>query len=829
MATAHDAIVEPEDTRAYEGAPGQTRMQSIHLIAAHGSAVSRKVYRVVNVKTDPLLRELALDGELHRLADGRRLLMPFVYHDPDHRKFALVIPTELSHLEFKEWSALMSELAEDTSATVPRYVRDAMTVVGLSAFRRYAEVQPERDDQWLDEHGRELEEEDEFGPDKFPFLRDSSPPPDMSAIRRPRSQTATNDDTDREWQEVSSDELGSDDATIVASVSSLASQAEATHRNATEAAVRRTVSDNLPSPPENLSKPRTRSQRSSGEFAAQSQSPPDSTGPSKPRDRKRRSRSFGARMEVDSVPDVAPPGSFDPRQTHRMAARILDDNLWLFASLSSDQYATLGRNPELLLQCVLREGRPVVVLSLVSQRDGTPAGRIAFDGLGAMAKSLLTSLEAAYRAHLSLYVDGHYRETLDLASLREGVARVIIEYIEELPQGKALVDGDTAVEHVLRTPPPVDSDDLPFGPARRPMSTTKTVLHAVEQLQSWLRPERQREAMLIYSVPRHVMEASTRRVLRAAMSFGVALSHDAVAACMDLGVASSRAQLVDNQLTAFRARIQQGENDLDGSSTRRNWEELFVQAKQCGVPVGADISAFAAASHVPTILPPAAIDREEFSSASIDALTQMLEVAEDRGAAFRELCRRKDSKVLEALFACLEAAAPSEVALLAPHLSRFGEGLTDRVSQGLTSGNAQVRQASALLIGHLKLRRALSPLTKQLDDETSPTWPEMARALSDFGASALRGVSRALEKANHPERYAVTLGHLANRGCLREVESLESHQSIDVSRAARNALARRSRLQWEDLAVREHRTLPENSPGARFSQAFFAESAKLDI
>jgi hypothetical protein len=36
-------------------------------------------------------------------------------------------------------------------------------------------------------------------------------------------------------------------------------------------------------------------------------------------------------------------------------------------------------------------------------------------------------------------------------------------------------------------------------------------------------------------------------------------------------------------------------------------------------------------------------------------------------------------------------------------------------------------------------------------------------------------------------------------------------------------------MEWEDLAVREQRTLSDPNPAARLSQLFFAEAPKADI
>lgn len=131
---------------AYQGAPGQTRAESVHVLAAKGVLQAVEMYRVVNVATHPELREPALEGELHRLEDGRKLSLPFVYHDPDARKFALVIPVELSHLELKERAQVITELAEDNQHQVPAYVRSCVTVIGLEALKAFLASSPYADE-----------------------------------------------------------------------------------------------------------------------------------------------------------------------------------------------------------------------------------------------------------------------------------------------------------------------------------------------------------------------------------------------------------------------------------------------------------------------------------------------------------------------------------------------------------------------------------------------------------------------------------------------------------------------------------------------------------
>jgi HEAT repeat protein len=157
----------------------------------------------------------------------------------------------------------------------------------------------------------------------------------------------------------------------------------------------------------------------------------------------------------------------------------------------------------------------------------------------------------------------------------------------------------------------------------------------------------------------------------------------------------------------------------------------------------------------------------------------------------------------------------------------FGAHASEGLTQGLAGPSQHVRHACALGLGQLKLPRSLPALLQQIEQEPTPSWTEMARALGDFGKLALTPVAEALKRTERRERLMLGLVHLANHGCVEDVKSLESDPDPGVALAARQALVRKARMEAEDLAVRNAQPLRDNSPEARFSQAFFAEVARV--
>lgn len=918
MATGHEAIVQAQEGPPYRGRPGQTRLESVHLAASDGGVRAVKVYRVVNVETHPELRERALSGELHRLDDGVELALPFVFHDPGQRKFALVIPTVLAHHELREWSALMQEIASDSDAPVPRYVREATTVLGVAALGRFLLEPAELDDSELSEASSpgservplaerlsDLEErerlmlereralseqerglvrtaeeltsregellrieerldtmradleirEQELRDEKVssivpprPSSRPSAHPsarPSAHPSARPSSIPAASDARrNAGWQEVGAQDVrdagGEEESepTVVADSAAIArSSVIPTHRSAPPPL--RVTRKSGPPP----LRPRPRGMPPPLHTDVSGDDLTVVTGIVRPPplpevvdDAELVEIPSGA-LAAETVhrseahPEVEPPHGELSSAPDRIAYRLYDDELWLFVNWPDTELVALRASPDLMLQCVDEGGVPVLMLSLFAHSSGTRAtvARLAVAAPSEDGREMLDYLERSFRARIAVYVAAEYRETLTVSMLREGVARAAREHLEALftdtatPTEAAM---DAAVERVLSSPPPLDLDDLPFGPARRQMSGTFAVSSATEQLHSWMRPDKLAEATLRYGVPQHVIEASARRVLRAAIVFGIALPKELAELAVRYEVAKSHQVMIAEQLGAFKQRIVQGENDLDAAATAGNWERLFAAADRVGVMVDPELRVFA--SSLAEQGQQAARERP-LEHVSTPELRHLLGDPERRVDAFFELCLRGHSSSLSGLIEVLEDLSSGELVCCAPQLTHFGESAADPLVKALSSPSMHVRQVSALLLGRLRQRRTLSALVQQLEVEPTAVWSEIARAIGEFGPAALRVVSRALPRSQEPDRLMVAMAHLANHGCAADIERMENEDDEGVSRAARRAMARRSRLEWEDLAIREQRVLTNDSPTARLSQAFFAEVEKARV
>src|SRR5690606_36264556 len=109
-----------------------------------------------------------------------------------------------------------------------------------------------------------------------------------------------------------------------------------------------------------------------------------------------------------------------------------------------------------------------------------------------------------------------------------------------------------------------------------------------------------------------------------------------------------------------------------------------------------------------------------------------------------ELCRRKDSALAETLCKSVRKMPRREVVRVVPRIIDLGDEAGDAMIDGLGARKTFVRQAFALALGQLKLRRAVVPLVHLLSSEESDIWRELARVVGTFGNASFRNVIRLL-------------------------------------------------------------------------------------
>jgi hypothetical protein len=476
-------------------------------------------------------------------------------------------------------------------------------------------------------------------------------------------------------------------------------------------------------------------------------------------------------------------------------------------------------------------GAPVVVLTL---GDGVAsrARRLALDPRSADDRRVLEILRRRFEARVHLFgPDGAFLRTTAVRASRESNVARMLDRAARL-RGEASAPPDAAKERALASPEPAPvshpfataSDDADAGAAQ--------AARALADVADWMSPEKIDQALLELSVPQDAIDAVVAKVVERAVGFGLALPSALADRAVAAGIASEPGALVGRQIDAFRKLVNtDGKGGLDEATIATNWERLLAAAADHEVAIDGETHDLAyrtiraVRGDTTGAQPQGAADPARFSELGAPELVVMLDHPRFRRAAAVALAGRGDAQYADALCKAVRKMPRAEVVRVVPRIAKLGEEAGDALIDGLSARKTFVRQAFALALGHLKLRRAVVPLLHLLTSEESDVWREVARVLGSFGNASFRTLQRQLSEVKvGEERYIRTLAYLANNGCEKSIAELAKDASDPKAQSlAVHALAMRDEVRVEDERVHGKRPLEGADPWLAFSRRFFEE------
>jgi hypothetical protein len=530
---------------------------------------------------------------------------------------------------------------------------------------------------------------------------------------------------------------------------------------------------------------------------------------------------------------VAPPPGFlgDPE---REVAVTADDGVRLYVRLDAGREEAFAKGADLLVQLANVQGYPVAVLALVAQGDDPRpyVRRAALDPRAPGDRLVLDALRRHFAARAALYAaDGRFLRTLELAARREGNVALLLERAVKAPDAK--VDGPTACERALTAPPPVREAGHPFGGAEDapPAPDAHAASAAIVRLTGWASPEKTDRALLVLCVPRPAVDAAFRRCLEDAIDYGLALPAVLRERALALGLAHDAAELVARQIESFR-RVAASESagGLGPEEVASNWEALLGAASELEVAIDAEThdAAHRAIARARGGAGGPDVDLAKIGQMGPPELVLLLDHPRARRHAALELCRRGDPEFADVIFKAVRKMPRAEVVRVVPKLLALGEATGDALVDGLSARKTFVRQASALALGQLKLRRAVVPLLHALADEESGVWREIARVLGELGAASYRPLLRAAKEGKAGEdRFAYALAHAANHGQRKALQQVATDPSNGerVVAIAQRAIVLEDEAKQDALEVRGERPITGVDPVKAFSRRFYEELA----
>ena len=853
----------------YEGKEGQTRQEAIHVPVVGGGFATREVYRVVNVRTHPMLGQRATEGTLHRLEDGRVLACSYVYHDPDARMFVLVVPESNQHQMLAERAALLGRLAADPSAPVPLYVDRGDLVIGADGLRVYLEtgrtVSQERaaradriagEMERLDALRREIEMRETELEARFATLRERE-----AALAELPSETTSPGDDERE-DLIDSVQLMDEGESLVDSVEALdaapslgAFDADPedvdllhapvpTDRELIDAVEDDLAGDVEALEPDDLEEVSPEEVVSlgdeelddaleddvEGEDAADLEDLDDLEGHVQDLDvgetviRPSDQPDAPKRKSILPTPATPPDTFYSDPQIEMVAG--MADHPWLFARLSEGhENAFRGDDVELLVQYMLVETYPVVLLTLVEWSDERPyVRRAALDPLKKRDRDLLDQLLEDFAVTIALFgPEGRFERSLEVSALARKHNLELA--LEQADRADAEGDPATALERALAAPPPVKLRGHPFELSDR-AADAHAAFANVASLAKWSAPAKLDMALLALSIPRTVVDDAFRRILSDALTHGIALPRILMSRAVSLGVAAEPGELVRKQLAAFaKTAALADRGGLSPEVTVRNWEQLLEAAEELELPLEPDVSeaAWAAKSKLSGGAEPS-VEPSDLEQMGVEGLVDLLEHPKLRREAALRLLDKGDAELLAPIYKAVRKMPRDEVLEIAPRVTRFGEAAADVLIDGLNARKTFVRQASALALGELKLRRSIAPLVQLLQTEPTEVWWEVARVLGEYGGGIVRTLTRAMRDPKGPrDRFAYTLAHLAHRAP-DKVKQLETDKHDLVRAIAIEVMTQRDLVETHRKAARDPDPGddPQEVPVFSFSRRFYA-------
>jgi hypothetical protein len=323
-----------------------------------------------------------------------------------------------------------------------------------------------------------------------------------------------------------------------------------------------------------------------------------------------------------------------------------------------------------------------------------------------------------------------------------------------------------------------------------------------------------------------------RKILADAVDRGLALTPELTTRALSVGVAPDLPTLIKRQIERFRETTADDEaGGLSPSDVADNWEALLEAAGEADIPVDG-VTHERAWNAIRRVRGEATtgqhdlaqVDPEKLPDMGKLELVMLLDHPKLRHNAALELAKRGGTEMLDTLYKAVRKMPRGEVVKVVPKIVGYGEVAGDVLIDGLSARKTFVRQASALGLGELKLRRAVVPLAHALLAEESEVWRELARVLGSFGSSAFRQVTRSLkDPKGHDERLKVTLAHLSNHGCESKVEALSRDSDKATAVIALEAMTLRHDLKRLEESLRSGDGYEGDDTVLKFSHRFYQE------
>lgn len=805
----------------YTGSLGVTRFEPVFLPGPDGTARRVEIVRSVNATTDPVLAEAAREGTLHRI-DGVDLAVPYVYHDPATRCFALVIPPARAHEELTLRAELLTRLAADLGAPLPSYVREARTVIGPEGLRKYLAERSQEREQFAVRWSELIAREEALAQEERALLANKN------ALQARERRLAT-------WEEA----LEARERMLQAR------EAEIEAREAqylAEAAARETQPHEFEAEPIEAEPIESTDPVAEIEHAEPADEPTEIAEPfaysQTPTDNADDTANAIEAEEIEQIHEDeinAPMASVPPTRLARgqqAYAAVVDGEvrLWIRGRAEDASRLTQG-SASLLLQADPDSSLPLALLTVTLSGTNEYLARTVLDLTRPDDRAVLETLARDFRVRLEVVSrTGRALGSYAVAAPGEANAQRVLAVLSSRPAGSEesrRSESERLIQHGIHS-----SEGETFDRDFEDESLLATAAGTERAVQAYL-PLTDSHTLdrlvLAAGVPAARVDAIGKRVILAALRCGVEIPPALVRRAIELGIAGDEQALVTLALTAFARTCESALDSIGRSRSQasRAWKPLLAWAKQVGVEIPETARTAIAALFDPddpdSVEPPddrPAPATDSLTELSDEELSAWADHPRAREAVAREMARRDPVRFAAPLSRALRLLDPVSSAEIAVPMIMAGDALGDVWVELISSARPGVPALGAVGAALVRLRRGLHPVIQRALFWDDPDWRVFAWAAGEFGTAAVRALGHM--DAMDIDRAAWVLAHVVRTGGGREVERARTGSNTTLAEAATRAEGRVDEARAFDAVLRQG---PGQSPG---EQRVHAVLARLD-
>jgi hypothetical protein len=543
-------------------------------------------------------------------------------------------------------------------------------------------------------------------------------------------------------------------------------------------------------------------------------------------------------VREEPKPFLEPPPQW-VRSGEPTAQYAVGDDIYLLVRADDETLAAIrGDKADLWVQLHLLETYPLITLSLVldTEADEPRALHWHLDIEEDYDRRLLQSLRRRFVANVILF-DVSYSlvgEVVFEAPREVNVARVVdgaTQHLGEIGPGRI---SPVEARRVFRSGEWdwAGKKKHPFAEdAYAEIGSLAEAKLALGILVYWSESQNQDYLVMTKSIPVDVLDTITRRILDGAIRYGLWLPQALKERAIALALATDAASLTARQIAAFAAHGE-APPGLDPGDVAESWQRLLRDADELDVQVGKETLALAESivervnstdeREEHDVAPPS---KEAIEALPDAAVVTLLERRATRKVAALVLASRGSLEHLDVLFRAARKMGRLDLVAVVPALLSFGEAGGDFFIEGLAARKSFTRQACAIALGELKLRRAVVPLLHQLVAEKTTVWYEIARALGRYGPAGVKPLHRYLRDPRGKEdRLVRAMASFAIHGAAKQVESIASGDSAGAA-LARQALEAREAVRAAEEQVQGRGEVDPQATMLRFSRRLYQSIA----